>query len=194
MALAAVALGHWFVAKRQLAISGRFTGIVNRLRHGPEDRSIETVAQDDLLAALRAATAVEFGAASIEPVTSAKVEPPVDSGAPKSELVRKRLTTFDHVAFLIALVVGGFLARFTAGERPAPNALLDDAFGQYPWVMPAMFLLGGMLVGFGTRMAGGCTSGHGLCGVSRFQKGSLVATVAFFGFGVVVSFALGAVL
>jgi len=52
-------------------------------------------------------------------------------------------------------------------------------------------LLGGLCVGFGTRMAGGCTSGHGLCGVSRFQPGSLVATVAFFATGVAVSFALG---
>ena len=52
-------------------------------------------------------------------------------------------------------------------------------------------LVGGLLVGFGTRMASGCTSGHGLCGVSRLQKGSLVATVCFFGAGVAVSFALG---
>jgi uncharacterized membrane protein YedE/YeeE len=40
-------------------------------------------------------------------------------------------------------------------------------------------------------MAGGCTSGHGMCGVSRFQKGSLLATVAFFGAGVATAFALG---
>jgi uncharacterized membrane protein YedE/YeeE len=50
----------------------------------------------------------------------------------------------------------------------------------------------GVLVGFGTRMASGCTSGHGLCGVSRLQPGSLLATAAFFGAGIVVSFLLGA--
>jgi uncharacterized membrane protein YedE/YeeE len=55
----------------------------------------------------------------------------------------------------------------------------------------ALLVLGGALVGFGTRMAGGCTSGHGMCGVSRLQKGSLLATVAFFGTGVVTAFTLG---
>ena len=39
-------------------------------------------------------------------------------------------------------------------------------------------------------MAAGCTTGHGLCGVSRFQKGSLAATAAFFGSAVVTSFLL----
>jgi uncharacterized membrane protein YedE/YeeE len=53
---------------------------------------------------------------------------------------------------------------------------------------------GGVLVGFGTRMAAGCTSGHGLCGVSRFQKGSMLSTAAFFGMGIVVSFGLRFVL
>jgi hypothetical protein len=57
-----------------------------------------------------------------------------------------------------------------------------------------MLLAGGALVGFGTRMAGGCTSGHGMCGVSRFQKGSLLATAAFFGTGVVTSLLLGKLL
>jgi uncharacterized membrane protein YedE/YeeE len=51
-----------------------------------------------------------------------------------------------------------------------------------------------MLVGFGTRMATGCTSGHGLCGVARFEKGSLLATCCFFGTGVIVSFVMNAVL
>lgn len=57
-----------------------------------------------------------------------------------------------------------------------------------------MLLLGGVLIGWGTRMSGGCTSGHGLCGVSRAQPGSFVATCAFFGTGIVVSFLLEAVL
>jgi uncharacterized membrane protein YedE/YeeE len=63
-------------------------------------------------------------------------------------------------------------------------------FGHSPWVAYAVLLGAGVLVGFGTRMAGGCTSGHGLCGVSRLQKGSLLSTVAFFGAGVVTSFLL----
>ena len=42
-----------------------------------------------------------------------------------------------------------------------------------------MMALGGLLVGFGTRLGGGCTSGHGVCGMARFSKRSLVATLTF---------------
>ena len=51
---------------------------------------------------------------------------------------------------------------------------------------------GGALVGFGTSMAGGCTSGHGLVGCARLQPASLVVTAAFFGTAVAVAFALSA--
>jgi uncharacterized membrane protein YedE/YeeE len=47
-------------------------------------------------------------------------------------------------------------------------------------------LLGGLLVGAGTRLANGCTSGHGVCGMSRLSPRSLVATAAFVGMGMAV--------
>lgn len=50
----------------------------------------------------------------------------------------------------------------------------------------------GVLVGLGTRISNGCTSGHGLCGISRFSKRSLIATVVFFGVGVVTATLTGA--
>jgi uncharacterized membrane protein YedE/YeeE len=49
---------------------------------------------------------------------------------------------------------------------------------------------GGALVGFGTRMSGGCTSGHGLSGCGRLQPASLAATAVFFGVAIGVSFLL----
>jgi uncharacterized membrane protein YedE/YeeE len=42
---------------------------------------------------------------------------------------------------------------------------------------------GGLLIGFGTRLAGGCTSGHGIFGLSNFEKSSWVATIAFMAAG-----------
>jgi uncharacterized membrane protein YedE/YeeE len=45
--------------------------------------------------------------------------------------------------------------------------------------------LAGVLVGVGTRLSGGCTSGHGVCGISRFSPRSIVATLVFMGFGIV---------
>jgi uncharacterized membrane protein YedE/YeeE len=41
------------------------------------------------------------------------------------------------------------------------------------------FFVGGLLVGFGTRLGNGCTSGHGVCGISRFSRRSIVATLSF---------------
>jgi len=72
------------------------------------------------------------------------------------------------------------------------GGLRSELFGQlFPGKLGApVLLLGGVLVGFGTRMAAGCTSGHGLCGVSRLQTGSLVTTASFFGVGIATSFAL----
>ena len=49
---------------------------------------------------------------------------------------------------------------------------------------PLAIVAAGLLVGFGTRMGGGCTSGHGVCGLSRMSTRSLVATVTFIGLGV----------
>lgn len=54
-----------------------------------------------------------------------------------------------------------------------------------------MLVVGGLLVGYGTRMASGCTSGHGVCGLARFSGRSLVAVLTFLGVGIVVTYLLG---
>ena len=52
---------------------------------------------------------------------------------------------------------------------------------------PLMMIVAGLLVGFGTRLGSGCTSGHGICGISRLSKRSIIATMTFMfaGFGAV---------
>lgn len=75
--------------------------------------------------------------------------------------------------FLGGLVAGGVLARlfgFPGPTGPSPDAL-------------APALVGAVLVGFGTRMGNGCTSGHGICGISRLSTRSLAATATFMAFG-----------
>ena len=54
--------------------------------------------------------------------------------------------------------------------------------------------LSGALVGFGTRWSNGCTSGHGLCGMSRLSKRSIIATMTFFAVGVATATITGALL
>jgi len=44
---------------------------------------------------------------------------------------------------------------------------------------PLMIIVAGLLVGFGTRLGSGCTSGHGICGISRLSKRSIIATMTF---------------
>jgi len=69
-------------------------------------------------------------------------------------------------AFVAGLVMGGAFATKALGQVAAPPAL-------------AVALAAGALVGVGTRLGSGCTSGHGVCGLSRLSPRSLAATVTF---------------
>jgi uncharacterized protein len=77
-------------------------------------------------------------------------------------------------AFLYGRLTGRFaLSWLTPG--------LDAAMAGTPAAKPFLLLGAGGLIGFGARWAGGCTSGHGICGVGRLQKGSFLATATFVG-------------
>ena len=73
-----------------------------------------------------------------------------------------------------AAFVLGVLVTATLGMEINPLLLPGPLNMSVPWM-----ILAGMLVGFGTRLANGCTSGHGVCGVARFSKRSAAATIIF---------------
>jgi len=75
-----------------------------------------------------------------------------------------------RLSFFGGLVAGGLLL---AGLRPE---LVPSVPPGIPW--PAI-VVAGLLVGFGTQLGNGCTSGHGVCGISRLSKRSVVATATF---------------
>lgn len=77
-------------------------------------------------------------------------------------------------AFLLGLLVAtGLVLWWQAAPGQPPRALLRDT-------LPAWQLAGaGLLVGFGTRLGNGCTSGHGVCGLARGSKRSLLAVLIF---------------
>lgn len=79
-----------------------------------------------------------------------------------------------RVAFLAGLVAAGAIAHVVA-----PRAV-GESVRSLPFVVVA-----GLLVGFGTRLGSGCTSGHGVCGLARLSRRSLVAVVTFIATGVV---------
>jgi uncharacterized membrane protein YedE/YeeE len=196
LALASVMLIHWFSTGRMMAVSGRFSALVNRLRYGDADDSAEEAAAtpDDLLAAIRAMTAETFGDAALEdPAGGAAATPQSIPAAPEPTPALAPQPPWLHLVFFSALVLGGLLSALAWGTLSPGWGLrgtgFSSTFGEGPG-SSAVLLFGGVLTGFGTRMAGGCTSGHGLCGVSRLQPGSLLATAAFFGAGILMSLAL----
>ena len=68
-------------------------------------------------------------------------------------------------------LLGLFVVPFFYGMVQTPNIELNAS--------PLMMIVAGLLVGFGTRMGSGCTSGHGICGISRLSKRSMIATLTF---------------
>ncbi|BFM48238.1 YeeE/YedE family protein [Marinomonas sp. THO17] len=71
--------------------------------------------------------------------------------------------------FIIGLIIGGSAyGTLTQPSMPLPEL-------RSPWLL----ILSGLLVGYGTRLGGGCTSGHGVCGISRLSMRSIVATLIF---------------
>jgi uncharacterized membrane protein YedE/YeeE len=188
LALAAVPLLHWFGLRRSLAVSGRYTAIVNRLRLGPTEAV--TLTEQQMLEAIRAETASQFGGDAVE------ASAPTDAAPAAVAAHRPADGAGHHALFLVGLCLGGMVSAVLDGATPVGFTLAGEGFRTLfgtggPAPMAAL-ALGGLLVGFGTRMSGGCTSGHGLCGVSQFQTGSLAATCAFFGVGIATSFLLGA--
>ncbi len=79
----------------------------------------------------------------------------------------------ERLAFLAGIVAAGLVA-----------AVVSTPASATPYATPVL-IAAGLLVGFGTRVGGGCTSGHGVCGISRLSLSSLVATATFMATGAV---------
>ncbi len=85
-----------------------------------------------------------------------------------------------RILFVLGLVLGGFIYQWLglgAGVEQI-QALVDKP----------MLILGGLLVGIGTQIGTGCTSGHGICGLARRSPRSLVATLSFMGSAILTLF------
>ena len=85
-----------------------------------------------------------------------------------------------RLAFILGIIAAPLVVLLATGTAPVPNVEAG----------PALLVLAGLLVGFGSVWGNGCTSGHGVCGLSRLSVRSLVATLTFMATAMATVFAM----
>lgn len=187
LALGLFAVIYGLVTSKPLGVSGSWQRITN-WRSDKELQDAEAFfdnkdeATDDLLAA----TLAEFGDDAIS-----EVNEPAEAVNTTAAPAKKSSTApaGAHLVFLASMFVGSFIAAYMHGGFEIQFELSEihtRIFGT-TWEVWASLLFGGMMVGFGTQMAGGCTSGHGLSGCAQFVPASLLSTMIFMSSAIVLS-------
>lgn len=95
-----------------------------------------------------------------------------------------------RVLFLVALVLGALGAAYLVpglgvGGPAGQQATLAAPPAWFSLPAPVWIAISGLLIGFGTKIGNGCTSGHGVCGLARLSKRSFVAVAVFFGVAII---------
>ena len=100
-----------------------------------------------------------------------------------NNLLTKSLNRTINCLFIAGLITGPLLFMFFS-KNPIPFKVTSSI---------PLIIIGGLLVGFGTKIGSGCTSGHGVCGISRFSIRSIIATMTFMLVGILTVFIKGIV-
>ena len=95
------------------------------------------------------------------------------SGIASNALTEKE-NKFDNLLFLLGLITAPFIYSLFSNE--GINISISNSY--------VLLIVAGLLVGIGTRISGGCTSGHGISGIGRFSLRSIIATITFMIVGV----------
>ncbi|GIG88095.1 YeeE/YedE family protein [Plantactinospora endophytica] len=194
LGLAVVTINYTVSTDRSFGVSSAW----DRVLHWREERRAERLEaqftdERALTEALAAATAEHFGTRPGPTAPPYAVDTQAPDRAVEPTTATRPAPLVTQAALLLSILVGGWLAAVTAGRFDL-RLDMGDGFREIvtdspPQMVGALFV-GGILVGFGTRLAGGCSSGHGLNGCGRLHPDSLVATAVFFGTAVLVSFLL----
>ncbi|MGV9404215.1 YeeE/YedE family protein [Streptomyces sp. NPDC003667] len=201
--LALITINYALTTDRSFGVSSAWDRVLHWRRERQLEKMDEEFTDERALAeALAAATAEHFGTSPGAPAVppgaygtsqplEAEAEPTAREDMPVAGPGPAPLVT--QAALLVSIFVGGLIAALTSGRfhlrfdmGPGFRSLVTAD----PITMLVLLFVGGVLVGFGTRLAGGCSSGHGLNGCGRLRPVSLVATAVFFGTAVAVSFLL----
>lgn len=196
--IGALALGLFAVifsllTGKPLGVSGSWLSIARRKDDAILKASAEVLEgnQDDIKDDLMAMTMAEFGEDIVtETPKRRKGEPDAD---PENETkLQQDYTPWTvHALFLVTMFLGSYIATITVTGEFSISLHLSDMHAKIfentgeAWLA---LLFGGMMVGFGTQMAGGCTSGHGLSGCAQLIPASLFSTLIFFGSATALTF------
>jgi uncharacterized protein len=200
---AIVTVGCCVVARRPLGVSGvlaRFVRLRAELEH---ERCRRALAADEALAeaAMLAATAEAFGPAAAHDDGAARAPTPPPGPGPivagrrgcaDCATAGSRPTLAGHAVFLAAIALGGLAGQLWRGGW-TPTLDMGPTFAHLfgGGARGALVLAaGGLLVGAGTSLSGGCSTGHGLSGCSRLQPASLAATATYVAAAVLASLLL----
>lgn len=188
--LGALALGFFAVVfslltGKPLGVSGSWLSIARRKDDALLKASADVLDsdQDMIKDELMSMTMAEFGNDVLD------VNPQRREGEVNAEVTEKFEMKQDythwtvHVLFLVTMFFGSYIASITTTDFSLSfelSTIHSEIFENNGEAWLAL-LFGGMMVGFGTQMAGGCTSGHGLSGCAQLIPASLLSTVIFFG-------------
>lgn len=195
LALSGITLGYWLIIKLPLGVSGSWARVVLWKREAfitKADKPFQAKA-NTMVDALMAATLETFGEDAVQKELS-KHDGEIAglSTISQGKTIPKRLPWTSHLLFLLMLPVGGLIASVAMGSFNMQfdlGELHRNLFGSgFSYVLTLIF--GGFLIGFGTQLSGGCTTGHGLSGVSRFIPASFAVTGSFFASAVITSLLL----
>ena len=95
------------------------------------------------------------------------------SGIASNALTEKE-NKFDNLLFLLGLIIAPFI--YSLFSNGGINISISNSY--------VLMIAAGLLVGIGTRISGGCTSGHGISGIGRFSLRSIIATITFMIIGI----------
>ena len=96
------------------------------------------------------------------------------SGIASNALTEER-NKLDNILFLIGLIIGPII--YTLFNQGQISISISNSY--------LLLIFAGLLVGIGTRVSGGCTSGHGISGIGRFSVRSIIATITFMIVGII---------
>ncbi len=99
------------------------------------------------------------------------------SGIASNALTEKE-NKFDNLLFLLGLIIAPFI--YSLFSNGGINISISNSY--------VLMIAAGLLVGIGTRVSGGCTSGHGISGIGRFSLRSIIATITFMIVGILTVF------